>query len=124
MEKLWTCTRDLLEEGNVEARHSALWLLRCVAEGQADHLQLMRTIMFRYLRETHTTRPPDDDPLRFKLLHTLTNTGKNINCFEEEVSLYSHTCIYTNVHLFLRVILLEMKAVAEPIVFFTTRLLK
>ncbi|PZC72537.1 hypothetical protein B5X24_HaOG211061 [Helicoverpa armigera] len=85
VEKLWSLTRDLLEESNVEARHAALWFLRCLAEGQADYLQIMRTILFHYLRDTHARHPPEDSQLRFKLLHTLTNTGKNINCFEEEI---------------------------------------
>ncbi|KAJ8727807.1 hypothetical protein PYW08_016192 [Mythimna loreyi] len=85
VEKLWSLTRDLLEESNVEARHAALCFLRCLAEGQADYLQIMRTILFHYLRDTHARHPPEDTQLRFKLLHTLTNTGKNINCFEEEI---------------------------------------
>ncbi|XP_037293673.1 tuberin isoform X2 [Manduca sexta] len=85
VEKLWSCTRDLLEDSNTEARHAALWFLRCIAGGQADYLQIMRTIFFRYLRETHAAHPAEDSQLRFKLLHTLTNSGKNINCFEEEI---------------------------------------
>ncbi|KOB78178.1 putative tuberous sclerosis 2 isoform 3 [Operophtera brumata] len=79
VEKIWTCTRDLLDDSNTEARHSTLCLLRNIAEGQADHLQIMRTILFHYLRDTHPTHSPEDTQLRFKLLHTLTNTGKNIN---------------------------------------------
>ncbi|XP_075973057.1 tuberin-like isoform X2 [Anticarsia gemmatalis] len=85
VEKLWSCTRDLLEETNVEARHCALWFLQRIAEGQAEYLQIMRTILFHYLRNTHATHSPEDTQLRFKLLHTLTNSGKNINCFEEEI---------------------------------------
>lgn len=85
VEKIWSCTRDLLEDSNAEARHAVLAMLRCIAEGQADYLQIMRTIMFHYLRDTHLTHAPEDTQLRFKLLHTLTNSGKNINCFEEEV---------------------------------------
>ncbi|KAH9628209.1 hypothetical protein HF086_006840 [Spodoptera exigua] len=85
VEKLWSLTRDLLEDSNVEARHAALWFLRCLAEGQADYLQIMRSILFHYLRDTHARHSPEDTQLRFKLLHTLTNTGKNINCFEEEI---------------------------------------
>lgn len=69
----------------MEARHAVLWFLQRIAEGQADYLQIMRTIFFHYLRNTHSTHPPEDEPLRFKLLYSLTNSGKNIDCFEEEV---------------------------------------
>lgn len=88
VEKLWSCTRDLLEESNEEARHTTLWFLQRLAEGQADNLQIMRTILFHFLRNTHASHPPEDYQLRFKLLHTLTNTGKNINCFEEEIGAF------------------------------------
>ncbi|XP_072932345.1 tuberin [Epargyreus clarus] len=84
VEKIWGCTRDLLNDQNVEARHAALGLLRCIAEGPAE-LLMMRTILFKYLRETHPNHPPEDYQLRFKLLYALTNTGKNINCFEEQI---------------------------------------
>ncbi|KAJ0176953.1 hypothetical protein K1T71_006962 [Dendrolimus kikuchii] len=85
VEKLWSCTRDLLEESNTEARHAALSFLRCIAEGQADYLLTMRTILFHYLRDTHPTHSAEDSQLRFKLLSTLTKNGKNINCFEEQI---------------------------------------
>ncbi|CAG5031361.1 unnamed protein product [Parnassius apollo] len=85
VEKIWSCTRDLLEDPNPEARHTVLCLLRRIAEGQEGHLLIMRTILFHYLRDTHATHSPDDTQLRFKLLYTLTNSGKNINCFEEQI---------------------------------------
>ncbi|XP_037872619.1 tuberin isoform X4 [Bombyx mori] len=85
VEKLWSCTRDLLYTDNTEARHTALCFMRCIAEGQAEDLQIMRTIFFKFLRETHPSHPPDDYQLRFKLLYTLTNSGKNINCFEVDI---------------------------------------
>ncbi|CAG4992292.1 unnamed protein product [Colias eurytheme] len=84
VEKIWSTTRDLLEEPSTEARHAALGLLRCIAEGQTE-LLIMRTILFRYLQETRPSHHPEDYQLRFKLLHTLTNTGKDIKCFEEEI---------------------------------------
>lgn len=70
----------------MEARHTVLALLKNIAEGQTDML-VMRTVLFRFLRETHTSHPADDYVLRFKLLYSLTNTGKDIKCFEEEVCL-------------------------------------
>ncbi|XP_039753773.1 tuberin isoform X2 [Pararge aegeria] len=82
VEKIWSCIRDLLEDPNSEGRHAALGLLRCIAEGQTD-LLIMRTILFQYLQRTHSTHPPEDYQLRFKLLYALTNTGKDIKCFEE-----------------------------------------
>ncbi|XP_050345803.1 tuberin isoform X7 [Nymphalis io] len=84
VEKIWSCTRDLLKDSNVEARHTVLGLLRSIAEGQSE-LLIMRTILFRYLQETHLNHPPEDYQLRFKLLYTLTNTGKDIKCLEEQI---------------------------------------
>ncbi|XP_068632224.1 tuberin isoform X2 [Battus philenor] len=85
VERIWSCTRDLLEDSNTEARHAVLCLLRRIAEGQEGHLLIMRTTLFHYLRHTHATHSPEDTQLRFKLLYTLTNSGKNINCFEEQI---------------------------------------
>lgn len=84
MEKIWTWTRDLLDEPSAESRHAALALLCCLAEGQPD-CGVMRTIYFRFLRDTHAQQPPEDEAPRFRLLHALTNAGRNIECFEEEV---------------------------------------
>ncbi|XP_013168999.1 PREDICTED: tuberin [Papilio xuthus] len=88
VEKIWSCTRDLLEESNVESRHAALCLLRRLAEGQDEQLLVMRTTLFHFLRVTHAAAAPEDGPLRFRLLHTLTNSGKNINCFEEQIGAF------------------------------------
>ncbi|GBP30758.1 Tuberin [Eumeta japonica] len=85
VEKLWVATKDLLSiDQSAEVRHVELNFLRCLAEGQLEQLVIMRTILFRYLRESHPTHPPEDSQLRFRLLHTLTNGGKNITCFEDE----------------------------------------
>ncbi|KAM3956957.1 LOW QUALITY PROTEIN: TSC complex subunit tuberin [Aphomia sociella] len=90
--KLWICTRDLLDDTNMEARHAELTFLRIILEGQADgfsdELTIMRTIFFNYLQKSHATHLPEDSQLRFKLLHALTNTGKNIKCFEEQIGLF------------------------------------
>ncbi|XP_053607543.1 tuberin isoform X2 [Plodia interpunctella] len=89
VQKLWSLTRDLLEDSSAESRQTALGLQRAVLEAAdaapADELTIMRTIYLRFLRETHPNHPPEDTQLRFKFLHTLTNTGKNIKCFEEEI---------------------------------------
>lgn len=88
MERVWRCTRDLLEEeggANAEARHAVLALLRALADSQGERLGVMRTVLFRYLRETHAGHAPDDAAPRFRLLHALTSNGKNIACFEEQV---------------------------------------
>ncbi|RVE41759.1 hypothetical protein evm_013588 [Chilo suppressalis] len=88
VKKLWTCTRDLLDDPNIETRHAALSFFRNIVEGQGDDLVIMRTIFFHYLRDTHATHSPDDTQLRFKFLHTLTNSGKNIKCFEEQIGAF------------------------------------
>lgn len=87
IEKIWASIRDLLEDPNAEARHAALGLLRCIAEGQPD-MVIMRTTLFQYLQRTHSSHPPEDYQLRFKLLYALTNTGKDIKCLEETVSTF------------------------------------
>ncbi|XP_063381192.1 tuberin [Cydia fagiglandana] len=85
-ERLWVLTRDLLDDGCAESRHTALWFLRCIAEGQ--ECAVMRTLLFRYLRESHAQHAAEDAPHRLSLLSTLTNAGKNIECFEEQVGEY------------------------------------
>ncbi|XP_013143027.1 PREDICTED: uncharacterized protein LOC106106915 [Papilio polytes] len=100
VEKIWSCTRDLLEDSSAESRHAALGLLRRVAEGQEEHLLVMRTTLFHFLRATHATAAPEDGPLRFRLLHTLTNSGKNINCFEEQIGAFLlEWLLHTNIAL-------------------------
>ncbi|XP_041978118.1 tuberin isoform X2 [Aricia agestis] len=84
VDKIWANTKDLLEDGNAEARHAVLALLRSIADGQQD-LLIMRTILFRYLHDTPPARLPDDYPLRFKLLYSLTNSGKDIKCLEDQI---------------------------------------
>ncbi|XP_063361788.1 tuberin [Cydia amplana] len=85
-ERLWALMRDLLDDGCAESRHTALWFLRCIAEGQ--ECAVMRTVLFRYLRETHAQHAAEDAPHRLSLLSTLTNAGKNIECFEEQIGEY------------------------------------
>lgn len=85
MERVWRCTRDLLDEESAEARHAALALLRALADAQGERPAVMRTVLFRYLRDTHAGHAPDDAAPRFRLLHALTNNGKNVACFEEQV---------------------------------------
>ncbi|KAI5634859.1 tuberin domain-containing protein [Phthorimaea operculella] len=91
VERIWRATRDMLDvngSAGAEARHAALGLLRAICEGQADRLSVMRTVLFRYLTESHTRRPQEDEQPRFRLMYTLTNTGKNISCFEEQVGAF------------------------------------
>lgn len=88
---MWSCTRDLLKEegaASAEARHAVLSLLRALAEAQAEQPGIMRTVLFRYLRETHPGHAPEDAQPRFRLLHALTNNGKNIACFEEQIGAF------------------------------------
>ncbi|KAL4721281.1 hypothetical protein ACJJTC_011812 [Scirpophaga incertulas] len=86
--KLWTCIQDILTDPNLETRHAVITLLCSLAEGQGEDLIIMRSILFEYLRDTHPTHPPEDSQLRFKLLYTLTNSGKNITCFEEQIGAF------------------------------------
>lgn len=43
VERIWRCTRDMLDDTNAEARHAVLGALRALAEGQADQLQVLQS---------------------------------------------------------------------------------
>ncbi|XP_060802820.1 tuberin [Amyelois transitella] len=92
-QKLWGLIHDMLEDPTVECRHTAITFLHKVveatqSEAAAEDLSLMRSVFLRYLRESHPNHPPEDEHLRFKLLHSLTNTGKNIKCYEEQIGAF------------------------------------
>lgn len=85
VERVWAATRDLLDEPSAASRHAALALLRALAEGQGERLGAMRTVLLAYLRASHPPPAPEDAPPRFRLLHALTDSGKNISCVEEQI---------------------------------------
>lgn len=83
IEKLWACLQDLLHrEVLKEHRHLAFYFFRCLVQGQYDKLGLMRVHFFRIIK-THDI--PEDVAPRFELLQSLTDNGKDILYFEEEV---------------------------------------
>ncbi|KAJ4432765.1 hypothetical protein ANN_21404 [Periplaneta americana] len=83
IEKLWGCLQDLLHpDVPKEHRHQAFFFFRCLVQGQFDKLGLMRAHFFRVVK-THDV--PEDVVPRFELLQSLTENGKDILYFEEEV---------------------------------------
>lgn len=85
VERLWSATRDMYEDGNSETRHAALGFLRFIVEGQLEQMILMKTVLLQWLQSTHASHCPEDTVLRFRLLVALTNNGKNITSLEEEI---------------------------------------
>ncbi|PSN43169.1 hypothetical protein C0J52_09893 [Blattella germanica] len=83
IEKLWACLQDLLQrEVSKDHRHLAFSFFRCLVQGQYDKLGLMRAHFFRVIK-THDIH--EDVAPRFELLQSLTENGKDILYFEEEV---------------------------------------
>lgn len=83
IEKLWGCLQDLLlRDVSKEHRHLAFSFFRCLVQGQYEKLGLMRAQFFRVIKNHDV---PEDVVPRFELLQSLTENGKNIKYFEEEV---------------------------------------
>ncbi|KAJ9583770.1 hypothetical protein L9F63_021894, partial [Diploptera punctata] len=77
IEKLWGCLQDLLQRDVAkEHRHLAYSFFRCLVQGQYEKLGLMRAQIFRIIK---TYDVPED------VIPSLTDNGKDILYFEEEV---------------------------------------
>ncbi|XP_077979844.1 tuberin-like [Glandiceps talaboti] len=83
VEALWLAIQDLLNpQMTTECRHTALKFLRCLVTGQFDKLGINRAIFFRLVND-HTLE--EDLAPRFDLLKALSENGKDITYFEEEL---------------------------------------
>ncbi|XP_067006155.2 tuberin isoform X2 [Anabrus simplex] len=83
IEKLWICLQDLFHRDiPKEHRHLAFSFFRCLIQGQYEKLGLMRVHFFRLVKEHDV---PEDVGPRLELLQSLTENGKDILYFEEEV---------------------------------------
>nr|CAD7400169.1 unnamed protein product [Timema poppensis] len=83
VEKLWACLKDLFHHDVAkEHRHLAFTFFSCLVQGQYEKLGIMRSHFFRLIK-THDVA--EDVAPRFELLQSLTENGKDIKYFEEEV---------------------------------------
>ncbi|XP_049853714.1 tuberin isoform X1 [Schistocerca gregaria] len=83
IEKLWLDVKDLLSQDiPKEHRHATFYFIRSLVQGQYDKLGMMRVHFFRIVKEHNI---PEDTVVRFELLQSLTDNGKDILYFEEEI---------------------------------------
>ncbi|XP_071440421.1 tuberin-like [Hetaerina americana] len=84
IERLWILLGDLLQKNVAkEHRHIAFAFFRCLVQGQYEKLGMMRAQFFRIIK-THDI--PEDANPRLDLLQSLTENGKDIQYFEEEIA--------------------------------------
>lgn len=69
-------------EQPMEVRHAAFNFFKHLVKGQSDRLGLLRAHFFRVIKQYDH---PEDITERFELFQTLTDNGKDILYFEEEV---------------------------------------
>ncbi|RZC31903.1 tuberin [Asbolus verrucosus] len=83
VEKLWSCIQDMfLREYSVEVRHATFNFLQSIIKNQFDRIDVMRAQFFRFIK--HHDNPQDVAP-RVDLLSVLTNEGKEVEHFEEQI---------------------------------------
>lgn len=86
IQKLWSLTNDLIEPSKpAEVRQAALTFYTKLIQGQYRDLSMMRTHFFR-LVQTHEV--PGDLLYCLHLLTALTENGRDIQNFEEEIGLF------------------------------------
>lgn len=71
-----------LQEYPIEVRHNTFAFLQSVIKHQFDKIDIMRAQFFRFIK--HHDNPQDISP-RVDLLGALTNEGKEVAHFEEEI---------------------------------------
>ncbi|XP_063917194.1 tuberin isoform X2 [Zophobas morio] len=83
VEKLWSCIQDMfLREYPNDVRHATFTFLQTIIKSQFDRIYVMRAQFFRFIK--HHDNPQDIAP-RVDLLAALTNDGKEVEHFEEEI---------------------------------------
>ncbi|XP_039291005.1 LOW QUALITY PROTEIN: tuberin [Nilaparvata lugens] len=81
-EKLWTILSDLLQDNvALEHRHTAFAFFRCLVNGQYERLGMLRVHFFNLIKHENS----EDIEPRLDLLISLTENGKDILHFEEEI---------------------------------------
>ncbi|KAG1709737.1 Tuberin [Nymphon striatum] len=83
IERLWGLVKDLLlPECSVEVRHQVIYFMASLIKGQFEKLHILRTHFFNFILN-HSI--PEDIAPRLELLKILSDNGKNIINFEEEI---------------------------------------
>jgi tuberous sclerosis protein 2 len=83
VQAIWQAVRDLLGPGQPpETRQAVLQFLRALVQGQFSELGVMRAHFFRMVC---SHQPEEDTQQRLELLVALTQGGKDIKYFEEEI---------------------------------------
>ncbi|XP_044253656.1 tuberin [Tribolium madens] len=83
VEKLWSCIQDMfLREYPNDVRHATFTFLQSVIRSQFDRIDVMRAQFFRFIKHHDN---PQDVASRVDLLAALTNDGKEVEHFEEEI---------------------------------------
>ncbi|XP_064594447.1 tuberin-like isoform X2 [Liolophura sinensis] len=83
VEALWLSVRDLIQpQVPAENRYVALSFLHCLIEGQYSQLGIMRSHFFHVIEEL---TKPEDLNYRLDLFNILTENGKDLQYFEEDV---------------------------------------
>lgn len=78
-------TNDLIESTNQEHRQFCLSFYSKLIQGQYKDLSMMRTHFFRLIQNHNI---PEDLSLRLDMLRSLTDDGKDIQNFEEEIGIF------------------------------------
>ncbi|XP_072125170.1 tuberin isoform X5 [Mobula birostris] len=86
VEAVWQAVFDLMsDEQPSEARHAVLHLMKAIIQGQGERLGPMRAHFFRVIKDY----PMNGDlQERLEVFKALTENGKDITYFEEDLSLF------------------------------------
>ncbi|XP_070579524.1 tuberin-like [Ptychodera flava] len=96
VEALWLAMQDLLNpQMSTECRHTALKFLKCLVTGQFERLEIKRALFFRLIKD-HTVE--EDLAARFDLLKALSDNGKIITNFEEDLGPFLYEWMPEVVH--------------------------
>lgn len=83
IKRLWELTKDLIVPNRpADQRHIAFAFYQKLIQSQYEGLSIMREVFFKIIQQHNE---PEDIAYRLELLKTLTDTGKNIKNFEENI---------------------------------------
>ena len=86
VELLWVKVQDLVKSSAEVEGHIESWeLIEAIIQGQYDQLDIMRAQFFRLVKQ-----PEELLRLRMRILDCLTQRGRDILHFEEEIGQVSH----------------------------------
>ncbi|XP_030752123.1 tuberin isoform X2 [Sitophilus oryzae] len=86
VEKLYSCTEDLFDKSNpTEVRHMIFAFTQSLIKGQIERLEIMRSQYFRLIKHHDQ---PEDIGQRLDLLMTLTENGRKVKFFEQEIGTF------------------------------------